>query len=80
MVSLPAHNRKYAGSNPVPATMRIEGVVWTEKINVLKVRCACGVLILHPANRWKVRCRDCKKTENLEILRKKYLEERLESP
>jgi len=41
--------------------MKVIGARWTEKVNILKLRCDCGVEFEHPANRKWAECPACKK-------------------
>lgn len=50
--------------------MWIVDAVWTSKVNRLKIRCSCGKIIIHPANRWRVVC-DCGRTDNLANIRER---------
>lgn len=57
--------------------MRIYDVIWDKRHNILKVKCDCGTTILHPVNKWTVRCPDCGTTANIEGLRKRYLDDKI---
>lgn len=50
--------------------MKIIGVRWTAKINMLAIRCGCGRDFEHRADRWRVRCR-CGAVEDLGRLRER---------
>jgi len=45
-------------------------VRWTRKVNLLIVVCdACGTVLQHRMDRWRVRCPVCGRTERVEKLR-----------
>lgn len=39
--------------------MQILDAKWTPTVNILEIACDCGWVILHRADRWKVRCEKC---------------------
>ena len=44
--------------------MKIESAHWTPKGNILLIRCQCGHLLEHPANRRTVVCPQCQRVED----------------
>ena len=60
-----------------PPLLKIVDVKWTESVNILVIECECGTKILHPADRWIVRCKDCKAYANLKDLRDDYFYRRI---
>ncbi len=53
--------------------MEILDAKWTPKINILLIRCECGNIISHRADRWQVYCHKCQNKENLSLIRQKYV-------
>jgi hypothetical protein len=52
--------------------MHIVGARWTPSINMMEVRCQCGITFDHRADRWTVRC-PCGRTDHLQKLRDRYV-------
>ena len=48
--------------------MKINGAKWTDKVNLLLIKCDCGVTFFHRADVWKVRCY-CGRTGSLRNVR-----------
>ena len=53
--------------------MKITGGKWTLKVNMLTISCDCGNTIVHPANKWVVKCPNCNRMGNLQELRDDYV-------
>lgn len=49
--------------------MRIQGASWTEQTNILHIRCECGCVFRHRADRTKVRCPNCGAEDNCHRLK-----------
>ena len=54
--------------------MTITSARWTPRVNLLTIRCSCGRLFEHRADRWQVRC-VCGRQEGLGAIRERYREE-----
>jgi acetone carboxylase gamma subunit len=52
--------------------MKIEGAIWSEIVNKLIIKCKCGYGFFHRADRWIVKCNNCKCVDNLARLRNEY--------
>ena len=50
--------------------------IWTFEVNVHIIQCECGNKIRHRADRWKVKCKKCKRTENLGVIRDRLVSAR----
>lgn len=50
--------------------MKIINARWTPKVNMLIIRCDCGHEFEHRADRWGVKCLNCKRQEHLQRMRK----------
>ncbi len=59
-------------SRTLPVGMRIVGATWNSYSNVLIIQCPLGHRIVHHANRWRVKCPECGREENLGDIRKCY--------
>jgi len=57
--------------------VRIAGVHWTSKVNILIVNCICGEYFQHRVDRWKVYCPKCKQSVSVFKLRQEYCNEKL---
>lgn len=56
------------------SAMRIVHAYWTPRGNMLVIRCdRCGRESVHPANRWGVTCKHCRKNESLVNVRQRYV-------
>jgi len=49
--------------------MKIINARWTPNYNLLAIRCDCGLVLFHRADRWTVRCHHCKATADISKLR-----------
>ena len=49
--------------------MKIEDVYWTPKVNMLLIRCECGHLFEHSANKRIAICSGCGKKEDTLIMK-----------
>ena len=52
--------------------MKIMAANWTAKFNSLLVKCDCGNLFNHRADRWIVVCSACGNKINMEEIRSEY--------
>ncbi len=50
---------------------------WTPRYNLLTIACSCGCRFQHRADRWKVTCPDCKRSENLAAIRERIIKEEM---
>jgi len=50
--------------------MKIINSEWTPQVNMLAIECDCGRQFSHRADRWKIECPICHRTDNLAFLRK----------
>lgn len=50
--------------------MNIEDAYWTPTVNMLLIRCQCGKLFEHPANRKVALCPQCGLTKNTLIMKR----------
>lgn len=55
--------------------MRIVGGEWTKIINYLFIRCKCNKEFKVRVDRWIIRCPGCGKSENIGVLRDRYMYE-----
>ena len=55
--------------------MKITGSKWMPDMSMLFIKCGCGNSIVHPANKWVIKCPKCGKIENLQDLREEYSNE-----
>jgi hypothetical protein len=51
---------------------RIMDVRWTNKVNMLIIKCYCGEMYEHRADRWVMQCPHCRKKFNLFQAREEY--------
>ncbi len=52
--------------------MEIVDAKWGSDINRYTILCECGKEIIHRVDRWMVRCKYCKRVENLKKIRSKF--------
>lgn len=55
--------------------MKLLEARWFPDCNRLYIRCDCSKMLLHRADRKRVRCDRCGKEEKLEDIRKRWVEE-----
>jgi hypothetical protein len=60
--------------------MRIINAWWTEDVNILVIKCNCKSEFPHRADRWKVKCPNCKMLGDLGEIRDRYAEESAWAP
>jgi hypothetical protein len=53
--------------------MTIIDAVWTPVVNMLVLRCRCGVSTHHRADRWRVVCEGCRASAHLGAIRAEYV-------
>ena len=53
--------------------MRIESARWTAQVNKLFLRCDCGELFEHRADRWNATCPKCGKWGHLNAIRDEWV-------
>jgi len=53
--------------------MRIINAKWTPKVNFLAIKCICGNVFWHRADRWKVKCPECNYGWRLGPMREQWL-------
>ena len=58
---------------PSAPSMKIIDAKWTPKVNLLKIKCPCGVEFWHRADRWTLQCPECGHQEGIVALRQREL-------
>lgn len=53
--------------------MMIVDARWTSRVNMLIVRCDCGNKWEHRADRWRVSCPQCGRSERLDMVRERWV-------
>jgi len=53
--------------------VEILDIKWTPLVNMMYIKCDCGIRFWHRADRWKVYCRFCKRWENIIELRNNWV-------
>jgi len=60
---------EYQRNGSLERQTRIVDADWTPEVNILLIRCRCGVTAKHRADRWIFRCPSCFHEESLEVIR-----------
>uniref|UniRef100_A0A6M3K475 Uncharacterized protein n=1 Tax=viral metagenome TaxID=1070528 RepID=A0A6M3K475_9ZZZZ len=55
--------------------MKIIDVTWSPIVNMIRVKCDCGNVFSFRIDRWKVRCYNCNKVENINKLRNNFVKD-----
>jgi hypothetical protein len=56
-------------------TIAITGARWTPRVNMIQMKCQCGKVFEHRADRWWAQCPECRNRDNLGPIRNRYVKQ-----